>query len=1142
MSTQALTPESLNRIFIFKILMLILTSNCFIKKIIMSVSDPTSTEITSHAYHWEFEDQFTDDDRLSIHAWTLNRDSEPCLIRFPDFPAFCYVELPLYVNRRLFQWTRNRAELIFNYLTRVLREDAPEKCIFKMSEKIYYYRQNRKYPMILLTFKSVKAVKHCKSVLSRPQNIPDIGMVACKVWEDDIMPIRKMLTAKKLLYSQWFSVKAFKVKEADKISKMEHEYFASWRDVNPIDQEKTGSWVTNPGILSFDIETYSDNHRAMPNKYNEKHPSYMLSTIYQRTGKPETRRRHMILIGDCNDIPDVEVIRVKDERELCKAFTDVIAETDPEIITGYNIFGYDYPYLHARLARYIDSDWDEKASRLIGKIPSYTGGSWSSSGYGHNSTDRIHFPGRISVDLLPVIRRDYKMPKYDLDTVGNYFLGRGKHDVSAQEMFRIYEELTVTTKLYQECIKDWTDDDKPIYHSNIDPSVIEEAKGYYEHGKSEMTRVGLYCVEDSELVLDIIEKITLWVAMTEMSNIAAVNMMDLFTRGQQVRGISQIYNLAATLDVVIDKRQTDRIEFSGGFVYEPNPGLYDQTICLDFKSLYPNIMRAKNVCYSTLVPPELDKVVPDSYCNVIEWEDEVEVPVTKQKDDGSDDEEEIEMVVQKTHYRYRFIKREIKVGILPRLVGKLIDDRNAVRGMQKKEKDPVIWNVLEQRQLALKVCANSMYGMLGVQPKADGTGGGVLPLIEGAMSVTATGRMLIQWCNKYIEDKYGGLVVYNDTDSTMVKLPFVKDDVEALEWGEKLEKEISAQFPDPLYLEFEKAGRIFCIKKKKYAYWLIDTFKNMRNKNHDPNDPESKEWIPNPGYGKLRDPETDKDAIMTKGIILARRDNCQWQRDLYRDVLKNILTLRPMQETLDIIIEEIVKMSRNEIDWKRLTIIKGLGANYKSDTYFMKVFSDELRRIGKPAAPGDRLEYLIVNPHEAPTKPDGSVLLGYKMRLVDTYLERLKSKHPEEIDTHYYIEKVIMNCIEQLWMIGYKDQIAEIEQKEYVDNQLRVLHKLIELGHGDLVEKIYIKYGRDAGKTIEALAEVNGLKTKTLNAKREFITGRNVFHMHICKNIIKLMLKAIDRDCLEPLIRTIASPEVSERLFGKVGLSLDIVS
>ena len=1115
-------------------------------------------EVISHPYHWEFEDQYTEKDGIEIRTWTLNRDSEPCLIRFPDFPVFCHVELPMFVQRRFFHWTRGRAEIIYTYLQKVLNEDAPNSFIFKEAEKIYHYRQDRKYPMMLLMFNSVKAMKHCKAVLSRVQNIGDMGALMLQVWEDEISPIRKLLTAKNLLYSQWFKILAVEASDSDRISKLDSEYIAYWRDIVPIEQDVTKSWTTHPGFLAYDIETYSDNPRAFPNKYNENNPAYMLSAIYQKTGKRDTRKRFLIIMGDCNDIDGVEVIRVRDEKELCKVFCDIIGQCRPQIITGYNIFGYDYPYLNARLSRYLDGEWSESASLLIGKRPHFINSkAWSSSGYGHNSTEHINFPGAISVDLLPVIRRDYKFPKYDLNTVGNHFLNRGKHEVSPQDMFRIYDQLTVSTLLYQECIKEWVSDggrgdlsspvlgsgsidggreEVPIYHDNVPTEIIEECRRYYEEGKKQMTRVSLYCVEDSELVIDIIEKITLWIAMIEMSNIAAVTMFDLFTRGQQIRGLSQIYNLAASLGVVVDHRKSERVEFSGGFVYEPTPGLFDQTICLDFKSLYPNLMRAFNICYSTLVPTELDKIVPDSNCNVIEWDDEVEV---NKKKNGDDDDEDIpdlvETEIKRTHYKFRFIKKEIKEGILPRLVERLIEGRNSVRAQQKGAADPVIWNVLEQRQLALKITANSMYGMLGVQPRLDDPDKkeGLLSLIEGAMSITAAGREKIQWSNDYIQKTYNGLVVYNDTDSTMVKLPFITNNREALEWGFRLEKEISALFPDPLYLEFEKAGRILCIRKKKYAFWLIDKNKKIRSPGN------QQEWIDNPNYGELRNPDTDKDAIMTKGIILARRDNCMWQREFYRRVLTNILTRQPMQSTLDIILSEVLKMWRGEISWEKLSIIKGLNSNYKSDTYSMKIFSDELRRIGKPASAGERLEYVIVEPKDAPKKKDGSILLGYKMRLVDTYSERLDTDMEEPIDRSYYIENVVKNCIEQLWMIGYKNELEQIEIDGLYNDRLKVLHKLIELGHNDIVQQTYLDCNGDVKMTIDVLGKTTGLKTKTQNAVREFITGRKTFPMRPNKNIIQRFLMMARQGMLHDFVRAVSSG-VADIFYGKEGFEIEI--
>ena len=1119
------------------------------------VQPPPQEEIITHAYNWEVEDGFTDDDRAAIHAWSLSRDSKPHLLRFPDFPAFCHVELPMFVNRRQFRWNQEEADKVVRYLSYVLEDDAPERAMFKTAEKLYYYRQGKKYPMLLLTFRTIKAMQHCENLLNKPREIKGIGMVACRTWETGISIVRKMLTLRKVRYSQWFKVQARKVPDEDKISKLEHEYFVDWRTMDGIDQEVTAKWITHPGVLSFDIETYSDNPNAMPNKYNARHVAYMISLIYQRTGLPETRKRYKILIGECADIDDVDIIKVNSEVELCKAMCNIIEKEDPEIITGYNIFGYDYPYLDARLKRRLQ-DWGENASRLIGKRPFFSPKAWKSSGYGYNQIDIVYFPGRISIDMLPLIRRDFKLPKYDLDTVSKYFLDRGKHDVSAKEMFRIYEELQVSTHLYSQCVKEWVVDDngnespilddkvenaeekfrmanylykncvkwKPVFHDNVEPDVMEKIEKLYHDAKEQMTKVGLYCVEDSELVLDIFEKIGTWVALVEMSNIAAVPIMDIFTRGQQVRGVSQIYNLAATMGVILDQRVTDRINWSGGFVYEPNPGIYDYVICLDFKSLYPSIIIAYNISYETLVPPELESVIPDDMCNIIEWTEE---PGENDKDEedemDADYDEEGGFVGgrrggprEPTHYRFRFIKKEHKEGILPILVGSLIDDRNAVRALQKKTTDPVIWNVLEKRQLAIKVCANSMFGMLGVQE------GGKLPLVEAAMCITAKGRELIQFCNTYLEEKYGALIVYNDTDSTMVKMPedLVNSNDQALEWGFKLEKETSALFPDPLYFEFEKAGRMLCIKKKKYAYWLIDMRKNIRN----PKDKD--QWIPNPDYGKLCDPETDKDAIMTKGIILARRDNCQWQRQVYQKVLYNVMNRVPMQETLDIIVSEAMRIHRDDVEWSDLTIIRGLGANYKSDSYFMKIFGDELRRIGKPASPGDRLEYVIVKSFGI----EGDQLLGYKMRLPETYIERLESDQPENIDAGYYLEKVLMNCVEQLWQVGYRPQLEEIERQNTFDSHMLILNELIARGYGQYVHHYYNSLNQDPTATVAYMLQTD-LKNKVIDARRKHVSGRHVFDTRVGKTPIKTIVNAIKKDRLEETIESLASPELFQRLY-----------
>jgi DNA polymerase delta subunit 1 len=1114
-------------------------------------------EIVSHAFNWDVEDGFTDDGRAEIRAWTLGRGSEPHLLRFQDFPVFCHLELPMVVGRTMnFRWTSDSVDRVFKYLTCVLDEDAPEKAMFKMSEKLYYYRpgeshyNRRKYPMLLLTFKSMKAMQHCENLLNKPRDIPGLGMIMCRMWETGVGIVRKMLSLRKVRYSQWFKVKGDQVRIEDKISTLHHEYIVSWQTMDPIPQTETQSWITHPGVLSFDIETYTDNHNAMPNKYNARHTAYMVSAIYQRTGLQETRKKYKILIGECEDIPDVIIIKVTNEIELCNALTDIIAKEDPDIITGYNIFGYDYPYLDARLKRRLQ-DWGQNSSRLINKAPYFAPKAWKSSGYGYNQIDIVHFPGRISIDMLPLIRRDYKLPKYDLNTVSKRFINRGKHDVDAKEMFRIYEQLQVSTYLYSKCVKDWIIDDqgndkpiyhdiedaeeklrlanslyqdcvkwKPIFHDNIEPDILIQIEKMYEDAKVQMTRVGAYCVEDSELVIDIFEKIGVWVGLIEMSNIVGVPIMDIFTRGQQVRGVSQIYDLATSLNVVLDQRVTERIDWSGGFVFEPNPGLYDYVLCLDFKSLYPSIMIAYNICYTTLLGPELDQVIPDDMCNIIEWTEQPDKDKDEEGEMDEDFDEDGQFISKKgsprepTHYRFRFIKKEYKEGILPQLVGNLIKERNIVRGEQKKATDPVIWNVLEKRQLALKVSANSMFGMLGVQE------GGKIPLIEGAMSITAKGRELIQTCNKYLVDTYDALIVYNDTDSTMFTLPMVSSNEETLEWGHKLEKETSALFPDPLCFEFEKGGRMFCVRKKKYSFWMIDSDKEIRNpKNKD-------EWITNNNYTKLRDPETDPDAIMMKGLILARRDNCLWQRETYQKVIYNIMNRKPRQETLDLILESALRMYRNQVDWKDLVIIRGLGANYKNDSYFMKIFGDEIRKLGKPASPGDRLEYVIVKPYNG---VEGQ-LVGYRMRLPETYIERLDSSEPEYIDTQYYLENVLMNCIEQLWRVGYREELDQLELENSRESHMYILSELSSIGYNEQVKYYYQALNGDPIATVDYMLHTD-LKNKVIDARRKYISGRHIFDMRVSKTPIKTLVKSIKEGLFDETVKFQASPELYKQLY-----------
>lgn len=1036
--------------------------------------------LTVHAYDWVIRDKFSDEDHLAIHCWALDRESNPYLLRIVDFPCFCYIELPMFVRNRPYEWRESSVGLFMRMLSEKLGDNSPIRFLFRRLKKTYYYRGGRLFPMIQVCFNNLAAMQKCSNMLTNALKTDDWGFIKCNVWEQDISVVRKLLTVRKTRYSQWFTVDGVKVDKDLRISTIENEYVVSWQTITPVPLNECENWNSFPGILSWDIECYSDNHRAMPDKYNSLHIAYMISCIYQRYKSPETKKRYGIVIGDCNDIPEEKlsnctIIRVNTEYEMVEAFANVITETDPEILTGYNILSFDYPYLDHRIKRILKS-WPAMG-RIAGESSVMTSKTWNSGAYGQQSINILQMEGRISIDLYPIIKRDYKLDRYTLDTVCSKFIGKTKHDVKAQQMFTIYEDLKKAKKELESTL------------SKNENATLPLEK--FEHARSEMTRVMEYCIQDSELVLELMENINVWVGLVELSNIVGTTIVELFTRGQQLRCLSKVYDLAANEGFVLDKRDTPGFKFTGGLVFDPIPGLYDNVVCLDFASMYPSIIQAYNICYTTLVPPELESIIPDEDCHVIEFNEE-------DADGGdSDDEDESPQEKQTTTVKHKFKFYKKQIGLLPTIVKELVSERSSVRKkikpleakikqldkeekafsllpederqvrkeehekrLEEMENINLLLVVLDKRQLALKVTGNSFFGFLGVQ------NGGKLPLIEGAMSITGKGRDLITQVRKYIEDKYGGKQVAGDTDSVMMILPQITDSKECNRWGLRLAEEISGiepggkdvdgvvwpdgkpgLFPPPLKVEFEKGMLAIFLKKKKYASYLISNSGLLKMKDIYDND------------GNIIGSEPE---MLTRGIVLARRDNCIFLRETYMTILKIILDKGDIYQAISVLIDAIQNLLDGKVPIKHLSIVKGLNASYKSDSAQMKVFSEELKKAGKIVNAGDRLDFVIV---ESP--PDS--LMGQRMRLLEQYYE-----NNEKIDYNYYIEKSIMNPINQLFEVGFKDVIAKLSNIYYkpttrnkeirLDKPVLMILKMIQLNYNFHELKSAVKINLDRMK------------------------------------------------------------------------------
>merc|ERR1711962_1098125 len=392
----------------------------------------------------------------------------------------------------------------------------------------------------------------------------------------------------------------------------------------------------------------------------------------------------------------------------------------------------------------------------------------------------------------------------------------------------------------------------------------------------------------------------------EMARVTGVPLSYLQTRGQQIKVVSQLLRKAMEQDLLLPTHQSQASDenYEGATVIDPVRGYYDVPIAtLDFSSLYPSIMMAHNLCYtSLLLPGSIQKfnLTPDQYI--------------------------------KTPSGNMFVKASVRKGLLPEILESLLSARKKAKADLKKETDPLRKRVLDGRQLALKISANSVYGFTGAQV-------GKLPCLEISQSVTAFGRMMIEKTKNEVEAKYtvsngysfNADVIYGDTDSVMVK--FGVDTVaEAMKLGEEAANFVSEKFIKPIKLEFEKVYFPYLlINKKRYA-------------------------------GLYYTRPDDYDKMDCKGIETVRRDNAPLVARLMNECLKKILVERNPTGAMEYAKQTISDLLCNRIDISQLVITKeSTKTDYAAKQAHVEL-ANKMKKRDPGSAPklGDRVPYVII--------------------------------------------------------------------------------------------------------------------------------------------------------------------------------------
>jgi len=454
-------------------------------------------------------------------------------------------------------------------------------------------------------------------------------------------------------------------------------------------------------LASWDIECVSGTGN-FPDGSLMSDKIITIGTSYMWYGDTEPFKRTIHQLGSCNHIDGVDVYTYERESDLINAWILETQSMGVDVLLGYNTWGFDNKYIDDRASTLIDLQTGDSAVQLNMFGKSVEGGG-------------------------EVVQKMLTSSAYGSN---NYFYHSTPGVIQLDLLMIFRKELKLESYTLDNVCKKYLGDMSKI---DLKPHQIFEC--FKQEDPEGRTRIAEYCARDCDLPLLLLNKLNVLTNQLEMSKVVCVPVEYLNTRGQQIRCYSQIARMTRTCGYAIQDmekgKKGDTVGYVGATVLEPEKGAYMNDIVsgLDFASLYPSIMRAHTMCPSTIVLSD-------------EW--------------GTVDGVEYYRV-ETTPGRIVSFAQDPE-AVVPTLLANLATWRKKSKRDMAEAKgrgDTFAASLHNAKQLAYKVSMNSIYGFFGATV-------GMIPLVDLASAVTATGRNMILHTKKMCEDA-GHKVVYGDS-------------------------------------------------------------------------------------------------------------------------------------------------------------------------------------------------------------------------------------------------------------------------------------------------------------------------------------------------------------------------------------------
>ena len=793
-----------------------------------------------------------------------------------------------------------------------------------------------------------------------------------------------------------------------------------------------------------------------------------IGTTVHKYGSDEIIYKNIVSLNTCDSIENCDIIECNNEKKLIREWKRIITELNPDILIGYNIFGFDMDYIWQRTIELgINEDFSMGLGRKITRKCDLKRQELSSSALGENVLKYFDMDGIIIIDLFKVMQKDHKLDSYKLDNVSSIFLGDKKDDLKPKELFEKFKG------------------------NSADRCVIAK-----------------YCIQDCALVNRLLHKLKILENNIGMGNVCLVPLNFLFRRGQGIKVFSLIAKYCMDKEFVIpvinnfNNLDIDTDGYEGAVVLDPKEGIYlnDPIVVFDYGSLYPSSMIARDLSHDRYI-------IDDKY--IINDPNIDYIDVSYDLYEGKGDKKKKVGIKTCKFANVKDADGKPKRGIIAQILMMLLQERKNTR--KKIEYQTIITNtnevftgfvskkdditniididtnksvnintsnivdiketytnfeqdVFDALQLAYKVTANSLYGQIGARTSP-------IYLKEIAACTTATGREMIMTAKDFVEENYNAEVIYGDTDSIFCKFP-LKDSnsnpvygKQALEYainiGKKVEKHIASIMPYPQKLNYEKSLYPFIIfSKKRYV-------------------------------GNLYEFDVNKFKQKSMGIVLKRRDNANIVKKIYGGVIDILLNKQDLNESIKFLNDELTDLVNGATPISDLIITKSLRSSYKDPTKIAhKVLADRIgsRDPGNKPAANDRIPYVYIKLKNV----DKNILQGDRIENPDYIVENNITP-----DYLHYITNQIMKPILQLYALCldelpnydkdenyWIDIENELKLKELYQDDIKRYNRIINLKLRMVKELLFDKY-------IDQLSEPKIKKTTAKKANKLLSTEKS---------------------------------------------------